>query len=153
MKFLIILLLSAFLTLSDGHYTKKCTITKTQTVKTGHTSIAYITETVTLTQGSGTFTTTIYDSVRTLTIKKPESIKTVLTTLTEKVTSRVAVSVTTTTVTNLDSTASYVSTLTQYTASVITTVLLETSDSQNNFKIWTGLHLTLLLIGSLIFFI
>lgn len=132
----------------------KCTTTDTQTVfNSGTWSVIYITTTTTLTQAQGTFTTTVFDSPVTVTVKRPKSIITTLSTTTVMITTNKVQYVTTTTVTNDGATASYAETITSYTASVITTVLLETSDSSRNFKLWTGLQMTLVLIGSFIFFI
>lgn len=131
---------------------KTCTHVKTLTAKTKYT-VSYVTATTTLTQTDGAFTTTIYNSGVTLTISKPEYLETVFSTTTKTVTTDKVLSVTTVTVTDDSPTAIYVSTKTVFTASVISTVLLETSDSASNFKIWTGLQMTLLLIGSFIFFI
>ena len=149
--FLLISLVNLSLISALPHQSK-CTTTKT-VFRSDSWSVAYITTTITLTQAQGTFTTTVYASPATITVKRPKTIDTTLSTLTISITTKKVPAVSTVTVTNDAATASYVKTLTKYTASVITTVLLETSDSARNFKLWTGLQVTLLLMGSLIFFI
>lgn len=151
--FLISLINLSFISALPQHKSK-CTTTYTQTVfSSGTWSVVYITTTTTLTQAKGTFTTTIYESPTTVTVKRPKSIVTSLSTTTVLITTNKVPAVTTVTVTNDAATASYIETVTSYTASAVTTVLLETSDSSRNFKLWTGLQMTLLLIGSFIFFI
>ena len=156
MNSLLLFLLSFinFSFISSLSHRSKCFTTDTQTViSSGTWSVIYVTTTTTLTQAQGTFTTTVYASPMTVTVKRPKSIITTLSTTTVMITTDKVPSVTTTTVTNDGATASYVETITSYTASTITTVILETSDSSKNFKLWTGLQVTLLLIGSFIFFI
>lgn len=151
--FLISLINLSFISALPQHRSK-CTSTNTQTVfSSGTWSVVYITTTTTLTQAQGTFTTTIYESPVTVTVKRPKSIVTSLSTTTVLITTNKVPAITTVTVTNDAATASYIETVTRYTASAITTVLLETSDSSRNFKLWTGLQMTLLLFGSFIFFI
>lgn len=144
-----------FISSNPNKIDSKCTSTMTHTMisGSGKYSIAYVTTITTLTQAQGTFTTTIYASPITMTIKRPGTFITTIQTVTKKVTPKTALSVSTVTVTNDALTASYTTTITSLTASVIKTVLLETSDSDRNFKIWTGLQLTLLVLGSMVFFI
>lgn len=143
----------ALISSAFAHESKKsCTKVKTLTAK-GKYSISYVTTTTTLTQIDGAFTTTIYNDATTLTVKIPEYLETFIYTTTKTVTTDKVLSTSTVTVTDDSLTASYTTTLILKTASAIKTILLETSDSTSSFKIWTGLQLTLLLIGSFVFFI
>ena len=160
MNFLLILLISLFSSAAMVPHNniittkRKCTSTKIHTVRSsGKHVVAYVTATTTLTQAGGTFTSTVYDRPVTVTLTRPESFATSVITITKKIITGKVIQLSTVTVTKTDVTATYVSTIQSLIASTTKTILLETSDSQKSFKIWTGLQVTLLLIGSFTFFI
>lgn len=135
----------------NSYHQSTCTVTKTFTINTA--PVIYITQTTTVTQTQGPFTTTIYADPSTIIIEKPQYVVTTSSVQTVKIKTKQALVVSTVTTTNTALTASYIYTLNISTASVISTILLETSDSTKNFKLWSGIQLTLILVGSLVFFI
>lgn len=147
----ILIIILAMASAGKPYHKSTCTVTKTFTISAA--PVTYITQTTTVTQAQGTFTTTIYADPSTIIIEKPQYVVTTLSVQTVKIKTKQALIVSTVTTTNTALTASYIYTLNISTASVISTILLETSDSTKKFKLWSGIQLTLILVGSLVFFI